>query len=154
MFFNIMRRSDLYRHRIWLASVSFILIAANLIMACQKETTARDYYQKSFQFINAGNTQDAIDLLTLAISKDPRFFEAYYNRGVMYYCQQKYDQALDDFNTAISINSQYAGAYAGRGTVYDKLNRHDAAILDFKVAARLGDRETQDYLTSKGIGWN
>lgn len=128
-------------------------LAILLTTGCRNETTAQDYYQKSFQFINAGSTQDAIDLLTLAINKDPSFFEAYYNRGTMYYVQQKYQDALRDFDKAISLNTNHAGAFASRGTVYDRLNMADQSLVDFKRAARLGDRETRDYLRSKGITW-
>lgn len=134
----------------------FLVVVAAVVLhtiACSNETTANEYYQKSFQFINAGSTQDAIDLLTLAINKDPSFFEAYYNRAVMYYCQKKYQNALNDFNMAISLNAMHAGAFAGRGTVYDRLNMSDKAINDFKSAARLGDRETQEYLKSQGVKW-
>jgi tetratricopeptide (TPR) repeat protein len=143
----------MYRNKICVVIVSLLLIAVVFIVGCQKETTAKDYYQKSFQFINAGSPQDAIDLLTLAINKDPSFFEAYYNRGVMYYFQKKYQNALNDFDKAISLNANHAGAFAGRGTVYDKLSRSDQSLMDFKTAARLGDKETQDYLKAKGIAW-
>ncbi|HQO64965.1 MAG TPA: tetratricopeptide repeat protein [Syntrophorhabdus sp.] len=143
----------MYRHKIFIVPVLLIFVAALLTAGCQQETTAKDYYQKSFQFINAGNTQDAIDVLTFAIDKDPSFFEAYYNRGVLYYCQEKYQKALDDLNKAVSLNRQNAGAFASRGTVYDKLSKPDLALADFKEAARLGDKETQDYLKSKGIAW-
>lgn len=133
--------------------LSVALMSLLLCGGCQKETTAKEYYQKSFQFVNAGSTQDAIDLLTLAIQKDPAFFEAYYNRGVMYYCQEKYQKALDDFDKAVSLNTSHAGAFASRGTVYDKLNMPDKSLADLKTAARLGDKETQDYLRSQGIVW-
>jgi tetratricopeptide (TPR) repeat protein len=141
------------RKGVILWSVLFLAFAVLCITGCGEETTAKEYYQKSFQFINAGSIQDAIDLLTLAIGKDPSFFEAYYNRGVMYYCQEKYQKALDDFDKAISLDSKHAGAYASRGTVYDKLNMPEKSMVDLKTAARLGDKETQDYLKSKEIAW-
>ncbi len=121
--------------------------------ACSNETTAKDYYQKSFQFINAGSTQDAIDLLALAIAKDPSYFDAYYNRAVLYYCQEKYDKALADLNKAISLKPDHPGAYASRATVYDQLNRADESLADLKTAARLGDSDTQEHLRRKGIDW-
>jgi tetratricopeptide (TPR) repeat protein len=143
----------MYRFNISVLSVYLILIAVLFVVGCQKETTAKEYYQKSFQFINAGSTQDAIELLTLAINKDPSFFEAYYNRGVMYYCQEKYQLALNDFDKAVSLNSNHAGAFAGRGTVYDKLNMPEKSLHDLRTAARLGDNETRDYLRANGIVW-
>ena len=143
----------MFRHKNCAVPVLLIFIAIVFLVGCEKETTAKDYYQKSFQFINAGSTQDAIDLLTLAIGKDPSYFEAYYNRGVMFYCQEKYQKALDDFDKAISLSKQSASAFASRGTVYDKLSKPDQALADFKTAARLGDKETQDFLRSKEVTW-
>lgn len=143
----------MYKDKISLVLASLILIAVMFVVGCQEETTAKDYYQKSFQFINAGSTQDAIDLLTLAINKDPSFFEAYYNRGVMYYFQKQYQKALDDLDKAISLNANHAGAFASRGTVYDKLNMPEKSLADLKIAAKLGDKEAQDYLKAKGIAW-
>lgn len=129
---------------------AFLLLATG----CRNETTAQEYYQKSFQFIHAGNTQDAIDLLTLAIEKDPSFFEAYHNRGAMYYYQKNYSEALKDFDKAISLSRRNAAApFASRGAVYEKLNEPDRALADFKTAARLGDQEAQQRLRSKGVTW-
>ncbi len=133
--------------------VLLALLVLSLTAGCKNETTAQDYYRKSFQFINAGSVQDAIDLLTLAVEKDPSFFEAYYNRGTMYYYQKKYQEALKDFDKAISLNGHHAAPFAGRGTVYDKLNQPDQALADFKTAARLGDKEAQQLLSSKSLTW-
>lgn len=143
----------MHRLKICVVPVYLVLLATVSLVGCQKETTARDYYEKSFQFVNAGSTQDAIDLLTLAIKKDPSFFEAYYNRGTMYFFQEKYDLALKDFDKAISLNANHGGSYASRGTVYDRMNMPGESLADFKAAARLGDKDTQDYLKSKGVGW-
>lgn len=137
----------------YIPAVCCALFLTFFTWGCNRETTAKEYYQKSFQFINAGSTKDAIDLLSLAIKKDPSFYEAYYNRGVMYYCQDKYQEALDDFNKAIDLRPDDATVYASRGTLYSKMNREALSLADLMTAARLGDMETREYLASTGVNW-
>ncbi|TRT74222.1 MAG: tetratricopeptide repeat protein, partial [Microcystis flos-aquae Ma_QC_C_20070823_S18] len=73
-----------------------------------------------------------------AININPRFAEAYYNRGNLYYYQQgKPDLALSDYNQAIEINPQLALAYFGRGLLYYSRQETEKAIGDFRQAAEL-----------------
>lgn len=51
------------------------------------------------------------------------------------------------------ISSKYAMAYSNRGATYGKLGNHKQAIGDYKAAARLGDKDAQDLVRSKGNSW-
>jgi tetratricopeptide (TPR) repeat protein len=64
----------------------------------------RRLLQAAYQFIDAGHPREAIDLLNLAIKKDPNYYEAYYNRGVVFYLLKDYQKAVDDFSKAIAID--------------------------------------------------
>jgi len=135
-----------------------VLLCAVLISAgCSKSdndgATAKDYYKKANQFIDAGYPKEAVDLLDLAIKKDPNYFEAYYNRGVVYYLMKNYKAAIDDLSKAISVDPKNSTAYASRGEVYETMKDSEKAIKDYKKAAQLGSRETQDYLRAKNISW-
>ncbi len=57
----------------------------------------------------------AIADFTKAIEKNPRFAEAYYFRGLVYYDKGQYDKAISDFTKAIEINARGAEAYSKRG---------------------------------------
>jgi tetratricopeptide (TPR) repeat protein len=115
--------------------------------------TAKDYYKKSYQFIDAGYPKEAIDLLDIAIKKDPNYFDAYYNRGVVYYLMKNYRAAVDDLSKAISINPDSSAAYASRGEVYEIMNDREKAFKDYRRAARMGNKDAQDYLRSKNSSW-
>ena len=41
-----------------------------------------------------------------AIKLDPNLWQAYIQRGILYFMQKKYQKALDDFEQEISLNKQ------------------------------------------------
>jgi Tfp pilus assembly protein PilF len=135
----------------------FLVCALVACAGCSKDednaTTARDYYRQAYQFIDAGHPREAIDLLSLAIKKDPNYYEAYYNRGVVFYLLKDYRRAVDDFSKAISIDPKSSAAYASRGEVREIMKENENAYSDYRAAARLGNSEAQKYLTSKGLTW-
>jgi tetratricopeptide (TPR) repeat protein len=117
------------------------------------ETSAKEYSDSAYSFVHAGNIQEAINLYTLAIEKDPEFIDAYYNRGIMHYFLKEYKGAIEDLNKVIEKKPDHVMAYASRGAVYDKIGDWQKALSDFRKAAQLGDKDVQEYLRSKGIGW-
>jgi len=134
-----------------------VLLTFIILAGCSgggdNEPTAKDYYKKAYQFIDAGYPGEAIDLLDLAIKKDPGYFDAYYNRGVVYFLMKNYRAAIDDLSKAISINPDSSEAYASRGEVYEIINDGEKAFNDYKRAARMGNKCAQDYLRSKNVSW-
>jgi tetratricopeptide (TPR) repeat protein len=139
--------------------ICHVLVIAAFVFfshACSDQKSgpsAKDYFDKAYHFVDAGNPQEAINLYTLAIEKDPAYIDAYYNRGVIHYILREYSQALADLNKVIEKRPDLAMAYASRGSVYDKTNDYQKALNDYRRAAQLGDKDTQDYLRSKGITW-
>ncbi len=136
----------------------FIILTLVLsLYACsdqkQEGPSAKDYFDRAYGFVNAGYPQDAIQLYNLAIEKDPSYIDAYYNRGVMHYMLREYKQAIVDFNFVIEKKPGHAMAYASRGSVYDKINEPQKALDDYCMAAKLGEKDAQGYLRSKGIKW-
>jgi len=115
--------------------------------------SAKDYYNKAYHFIDSGFPQEAINLYTLAIEKDPGFIDAYYNRAIVHFTLREYDKALSDLNKVIEQRPDMAIAYASRGSTHDRLGDHLNALKDYKKAAQLGDKDTQEYLRSKNINW-
>lgn len=134
-----------------------VVFFAFLMFACsdkkQDGPSAKDYFNRAYGFVDAGYPQDAIQLYTLAIEKDPTYIDAYYNRGVMHFVLREYQKALNDLNKVIEARPDYAMAYASRGSVYDKINESQKALEDYRKAAQLGDKDAQHYLNSKGIKW-
>ena len=111
------------------------------------------YYNRGNAYYKLGNYQQAIKDYNRAIELNPQYANAHYNRGTAYSNIGDYQQAIKDYNKAIELNPQYEKAYYNRGVTYAKLGNTKLAIENLKIAARLGDKEAQDYLRSKGIDW-
>lgn len=116
-------------------------------------TSAKEYSDSAYSFVRAGNIQEAINLYTLAIEKDPEFIDAYYNRGIMHYFLKEYKKAIEDLSKVIEKKPDHVMAYASRGSAYDTIGNQQKALSDFRKAAQLGDKDVQEYLRSKGIKW-
>ncbi|GBD97563.1 MAG TPA: tetratricopeptide repeat protein [Nitrospirae bacterium] len=88
-----------------------------------------------------------------AIKLNPGYADAYFNRGFTYELLGDYPQAFKDYNKTIELNPYDVIAYLNRAALYLKSGNHAEAVKDFQAAARLGNKQAQDYLESKGIGW-
>jgi tetratricopeptide (TPR) repeat protein len=98
-----------------------------------------DYWRK-------GQYDQAIASHTKAIELDPRYVEAYYNRGIAYRSKGQYDQAIADYTKIIELNPRIAEAYYNRGVAYaDGKGQFDQAIADCTKAIELNPRYTDAY---------
>ncbi len=84
---------------------------------------------------------------------NPKYAEAYYNRGIVYGRLGNYKQALGNFDRAIALNPAYAEAYYNRAASYYSLGNQRQAFEDMKTAAGLGDEDAKNFLRSQGISW-
>lgn len=84
-----------------------------------------------------------------AIQVDPKYANAYNNRGRSYFLKGNYDQAMSDPNQAIQLNPKLAVAYRNRGVVYEAKHDPDHAIAEFDEALRL-DAADATALTDRG----
>lgn len=73
--------------------------------------------------------------------------------GIEYHNKGNYKVAIDYYSKAIDIDPEEAHAYHNRGLAQDSLGQEIKAIDDYKIAARLGNKNAQLILKSKGIGW-
>jgi tetratricopeptide (TPR) repeat protein len=91
------------------------------------------------------DSQGALADFNLAISLNPKFAGAYYNRGLLKADKLNDSQgALADFNLAIFLNPKYVTAYYNRGILKAyKLNDRPGAISDFRTAARIFRQQGQ-----------
>jgi len=62
----------------------------------------------------------AISLYTKSTELNPRFVEAYTNRGGVYLDKGDHDRAIKDYTKAIELNPASADSYSERGQVYAK----------------------------------
>ena len=99
-----------------LSTLALILLAL-MCLSCStdgaKEQTSigDDYYGR-------GEFDQAIASYSKAIELDPKYENAYNNRGLAYDDQGKFDQAIADYSMAIELDPKYIDAYYNRGIAY------------------------------------
>jgi len=81
-----------------------------------------------------GEPEKAVELISKAITINPKIAFAYNNRGNAFRDLRQLDLALADYNQAIELKPDYAEAYYNRGDVYKILKKLDDAILSYNNA--------------------
>jgi tetratricopeptide (TPR) repeat protein len=93
--------------------------------------------REAIEYHKAGKFNDAIEVYTEYLEKNPRYAEALNWRGMAYDDFNQLDKAMDDFNKAIEIKPDYADAYNNRGEVYRKQKKYMEAFRDYRKASEL-----------------
>lgn len=79
-----------------------------------------------------------VEDLNRAIELSPRFAYAYYNRGNIYFAQNKVENAISDYTEAIRLQPDFADAYFNRGLAYIKAGNTTAGRADLSKAGEMG----------------
>ena len=74
------------------------------------------------------------------IELNPKYAEAYSNRGVAKIGKGDLDGALADYNRAIKVNPKFVESYINRGIVKDKVGNTNGSNVDFEKAIELNPR--------------
>ncbi len=98
------------------------------------DTVAAEHLTYGTQLLRKGKTYKAIAYLTQAIEIEPKYAEAYINRGRAYYHLAHYEEAISDYTKTLSLKQYAADAYASRGDVYRALDNVPRAIADYTAS--------------------
>jgi len=79
------------------------------------EDYAEDYFQQALAAHARNQLKDALEDYDRAIQLNPKYTNAYYNRGNVYYNLGKHEHAIADYDQAIQLNSEEAKTYTSRG---------------------------------------
>jgi tetratricopeptide (TPR) repeat protein len=79
----------------------------------------------------------AIADLTKAIEIDPKYADAYNQRGIAFQRNRDFAHAIADQSKAIEINPAFARAYNSRGYAYQQQKDYDRALADYKKAIEI-----------------
>lgn len=121
-----------------------------------------------------GNYDKALVYVNNAIYYDSKYFQAYYNKGMIYYKQGKDKVALENIDKCISLEPKYYEAYYLKAQILIKQQVYDKALdnlnividlkKDYKQAyyfrglcfAFLNQHENSlvDYNTAQSLGFN
>jgi TPR repeat protein len=122
-----------------------------------------DRYNRGWAAHQKGDNQAAVSYMTSAIEINPKYPDAYNERGLTYDALGQFDRAIADYNRGKSY--QVAGdlnqaivdysssirlepssdAYGNRGDAFDKAGDVDAAIRDYTEAIRLNPNDAVAY---------
>lgn len=108
---------------------------ARAIRACSRlilaiPDAAALHTKRGIAYFGNGQIELAIADYTRAIALDPRFMEAYYNRGHALLSKEAYAEAIADFGQALSRNPKHALSRNGRAWAVFKLGGDLTAALD------------------------
>lgn len=110
-------------------------------------------FRRGNAYFAVKNYGRAVSDYTRALEYAPRYPEIYFNRAIAQEKAGRISKALQDYSSAVSVDPQYVKAYCNRAFLCWSQGDRDQALEDMKKAARLGLREMQGYLKSKGIDW-
>ena len=68
-----------------------------------------------------GRYEEALASFHKTLKLNPKFVQAYNNRGLTYLSLQSYQEALSDFDAALEIFPQFTDVYYNRGNLYKEM---------------------------------
>jgi tetratricopeptide (TPR) repeat protein len=109
---------------------------------------AKEWFRKGYY---AKTPEKQIEYYSRAIELNPKYANAFYNRGLAYYNLGKYNLAISDYNRAIELNPKYASAFNNRGWAYRQLGDLKKAKADAIRASELGTNSLMNYMKNNGL---
>jgi tetratricopeptide (TPR) repeat protein len=84
--------------------------------------------------MNGRDFAAALGHIGRAIEIDPRFAEAYNQRAIIHYLQERYDASIEDCRRAVEYMPLHFGAWAGMGHCHAHLGRPCEAVACYERA--------------------
>ncbi|HEU4723670.1 MAG TPA: tetratricopeptide repeat protein [Candidatus Eisenbacteria bacterium] len=135
----------------WRSSVSLWEFVVTTFPATRDYTDA--YVNLGVAYEQAGRRADALRVLEKAFSTDPANAKVLHNLGMISYLDGNRQRALECFRRETEVDSHPAQAYFNRALAAESLGLHDEALASMVQAARLGSKDAQEALNSRGIPW-
>jgi tetratricopeptide (TPR) repeat protein len=92
------------------------------------------YQVTAYGMILNKDSQGAIEMLSLALNKNPKDAYALHARAYAYYQNSDYGHAISDLNHAVALRPRDADTISFRGDAYYMEHKCDSAIDDYKRA--------------------
>ena len=110
--------------------------------------TAKELYEKGVRENLSGQLIEASVTLTKAISEEPGYAAAYYQRGMSFYGIEKTNSAINDLERATRFNVSSINAYLTLIDIYKKQKAYKKAIIvTDRIANQLPDNAIGAYYT-------
>jgi tetratricopeptide (TPR) repeat protein len=79
----------------------------------------------------------AQDFITRALELSPNFPEAYNQRAILHYLNERYDESLADCRRTVALMPQHFGAWAGMGHCYAHLSQPGCVFRSYQRAVSI-----------------
>ncbi len=109
----------------------------------------RAIHNRGVSYAAAGRMEEALADFQRTIELNPRYPNAYYNRGELLYRQQNYPGAIEDYSMALELGKPDATTYNNRGHAFYRIQRFGDALRDYGEAIKL-DPTNPDPLINRG----
>ncbi len=86
-------------------------------------------------------TQQVEDLLSKAISLDPKCFDGYLQLGILAASQHDYEKAIQLYTKALEVDPQLGEAHYRLGVAYDRLGQREKAQQEFQLHDEIEKRQ-------------
>ena len=106
------------------------------------QTTATEWFAKGY---GTTDYNEKIRCYSEAIRLNPKYAQAYYNRGYAKSKLKQYAEAITDYDVAIRLDPKDANAHYNRGYAKDELKQYKGAITDYDEAIRLDPNYARAY---------
>ena len=87
--------------------------------------------------MNENKLEEAYDIFTKVIDKDPNWAEAWNKRATVLYLMGEYELSQSDINKVLQIEKRHFGALTGQGLVQIALENYEKAIDSYIEAHKI-----------------
>jgi serine/threonine protein kinase len=104
-----------------------------------------EFVSKGIECLGNADYEGAIEQFTKAIRLNPKYSEAYNNRGIAYTNKGDSEKALADYNAAIRLDPEFFYAFINRGKLFSDRNEIELAIMDYTRAIEINPENPVTY---------
>jgi tetratricopeptide (TPR) repeat protein len=123
---------------------------ANVTMADPAAASAQENLDRGRALLNSGNVNDAIAMLSNAVSRNPNLAEAYNLLGVAYEAKGMRERAFESLQKAVKRDQDNAEYLNNLGYLYFKNGEYDKAAKYLKRAVKFAP-QVQRYWNNLGL---
>ena len=116
------------------------------------QTNPEAQLQQGTAYVNGGNFQEGIDLLSLYLDSDPGNASARYYRALGYYNLKDFNNAMADLTTSLATAPQFTEALDLSGLIHMAQNMLTEATNDFTNAINSNPEFAPAYLNRAMVG--
>ena len=107
---------------------------------------ADTWFTTGLAYLNAGNSEGAIDAFLQATRLEPDWARAHHNLGFAYDRVGRYEDAVASYKVAILLEPDEPDTHNNLGSVYVKLDRYEDAVQAFRRAIDLNPEHAEAHL--------